>query len=561
MFQFQNEAYQFQNSSSPELQLPNLQISQFWIDPESTKFDLTWHLIERESEILVVIEYSTDLFKQDTIARMLGHFQMLLSEIVANPLVKLSQLSILTPTEQNQLLTEWNKTETNDLDRCIHHLFENQVQQTPDAVALNFTTDESFHSKKSITYQELNIKANQLAHYLQKQGIKPEVLVGICIKRSPELLIAILAVLKTGGAYVPLDLNYPSERLGFMLSDAQVAMVLTTESFNSQIAQHIPSTPILNLKKDWDMIAGEVDDNPKKSATLENLAYVIYTSGSTGQPKGTMLTHQGLINYLNWAIQEYDLEKGEGSLLHSSIGFDATITSLFCPLLVGKTVFLLPENQEIEGLSEALSSETKFSLVKITPAHLGILSKLLSKQSKVSPINSLMIGGDALIAESLSFWREYSPKTRLINEYGPTETVVGCCVYEVQTQASISGAVSIGRPIANTQLYILDRYLQPVPIGVPGELYIGGLGVARGYLNRPDLTAEKFIPNPFSCNKTQDRLYKTGDLARYLTDGNIEYLGRLDHQVKIRGFRIELGEIEAVLTQHREVQEAIVTVQ
>jgi amino acid adenylation domain-containing protein/non-ribosomal peptide synthase protein (TIGR01720 family) len=338
-------------------------------------------------------------------------------------------------------------------------------------------------------------------------------------------------------------------------------MVLTTESFNSQIAQHIPSTPILNLKKDWDMIAGEVDDNPKKSATLENLAYVIYTSGSTGKPKGTMLTHQGLINYLNWAIQEYDLEKGEGSPLHSSIGFDATITSLFCPLLVGKTVFLLPENKEIEGLSEALSSETKFSLVKITPAHLGILSKLLSKQSKVSPINSLIIGGDALIAESLSFWREYSPKTRLINEYGPTETVVGCCVYEVQTQASISGAVSIGRPIANTQLYILDRYLQPVPIGVPGELYIGGLGVARGYLNRPDLTAEKFIPNPFSCNKTQDSLYKTGDLARYLTDGNIEYLGRLDHQVKIRGFRIELGEIEAVLTQHREVQEAIVTVQ
>lgn len=561
MFQFQNEAYQLQNASSPELQLPNLKINQFWIDPESTKFDLTWHLIERESEIFVVVEYSTDLFKLETITRMLGHFQMLLSEIVANPQVKVSNLSILTLSEQNKLLTEWNKTETNDFDTCIHHLFENKVEQTPNAIALNFATDESFQSQKTITYQELNIKANKLANYLQKKGIKPEVLVGICIKRSPELLIAILAVLKTGGAYVPIDHNYPSERLGFMLLDAQVSLVLTTESLNSEIAKHIPSTAILNLKKDWDMIANEVDYNPKKSATLENLAYVIYTSGSTGQPKGTMLTHQGLINYLNWAIQEYDLEKGEGSPLHSSIGFDATITSLFCPLLVGKTVFILPENQEIEGLSEALSSETQFSLVKITPAHLGILSKLLSKQSKVSSINSLIIGGDALTAESLSFWREYSPKTRLINEYGPTETVVGCCVYEVQTQASLSGSVSIGRPIANTQLYILDRYLQPVPIGVPGELYIGGLGVARGYLNRPDLTAEKFVPNPFSFNKTQYRLYKTGDLARYLTDGNIEYLGRLDHQVKIRGFRIELGEIEAVLTQHPEVQEAIVTVQ
>ncbi|MEB3282828.1 MAG: amino acid adenylation domain-containing protein [Lyngbya sp.] len=561
MFQFQNEAYQFQNSSSPELQLPNLQISQFWIDPESTKFDLTWHLIERESEILVVIEYSTDLFKPDTIARMLGHFQMLLSEIIANPQVKLSYLSILTLTEQHQLLTEWNKTQANYINTCVHHLFENQVQQQPDAVAIRFDFEENFKNKTTLTYKELNIKANKLAHYLQKKGVKPEVLVAIGIPRSPELLIAILAVLKAGGAYVPLDLNYPSERLGFMLSDAQVSMVLTTEKLNLEIAKQIPSTPTLNIRENWNIIDCEIDSNPKNSGTIQNLAYVIYTSGSTGKPKGTLLTHQGFINYLNWAIQEYDFVNGEGSPLHSSIGFDATITSLFCPILVGKTVFILSENQEIEALSAALSSETQFSLVKVTPAHLGILSQLLSQQSKLSQINCLIIGGDALLADNLSFWRKNTPKTRLINEYGPTETVVGCCVYEVPTPASLSGAVSIGRPIANTQLYILDRYLQPVPIGVPGELYIGGLGVARGYLNRPDLTAEKFIPNPFNTNKTQDRLYKTGDLARYLTDGNIEYLGRLDHQVKIRGFRIELGEIEAVLTQHPEVQEARVTVQ
>ncbi|MGB3534212.1 MAG: amino acid adenylation domain-containing protein [Microcoleaceae cyanobacterium] len=562
MFQFQNEAYQFQNSLTPELQLPNLQISQDWIDPESTKFDLTWHLIERELEILVVVEYSTDLFKPETITRMLGHFQMLLSEIIANPQIKLSNLSILTPTEKHQLLTEWNQTQTNHLTTyCVHHLFEDQVKRTPNAVAITFNSNESFESKTRITYKQLNIRANKLAHYLQKKGVNSEVLVGICMPRSPELLVAIWAVLKAGGAYVPLDFNYPPERLGYMLNDAQVSVVLTTENLNPEIAKHIPSTPILNIRENWNIIDRETDSNPEVSMTPENLAYVIYTSGSTGMPKGTMLTHRGLVNYLNWAIQEYNLVKGEGSPLHSSIGFDATITSLFCPLLVGKTVFILSENQEIEALSTALSSENKFSLVKVTPAHLGILSQLLSQQSKVSQINSLIIGGDALLGESLSFWRESSPNTRLINEYGPTETVVGCCVYEVPTQASLSGAVSIGHPISNTQIYILDRYLQPVPIGIPGELYIGGNGVSRGYLNRPDLTAEKFIPNPFNSNENQDRIYKTGDLARYIPDGNIEYLGRLDNQVKIRGFRIELGEIEAVLTQHPEVKEAIVVTQ
>ncbi|MEL7038648.1 MAG: amino acid adenylation domain-containing protein [Cyanobacteria bacterium J06592_8] len=562
MFQFQNEAYQLQNSSNLALQIPHLQINQFWVDPESTKFDLTWHLIERESEILVVVEYSTDLFKLETITRVLGHFQMLLSEIITNPQVKLSNLSILTPGEQHQLLNEWNQTQTdNFVNCCVHHQFEHQVEREPDAVAITFNSDQSFKNQTIITYKELNSRANKLAHYIQKRGVYPENLVGICIPRSPELLVAILAVLKAGGAYLPLDSNSPPERLGYMLSDAQVSVVLTTEKLNTEITKDIPSTPILNITENWNTISREIDSNPKTSVTPENLAYVIYTSGSTGKPKGAMLTHQGLVNYLNWAIQEYDLAQGEGSPLHSSIGFDATITSLFCPLLVGKSVFILSENQEIEALSAALSSETQFSLVKVTPAHLGILGQLLSDKSKVSQINSLIIGGEALLSESLSFWRKHSPKTKIINEYGPTETVVGCCVYEVPTQANLSGSVSIGHPISNTQIYILDPYLQPVPIGVPGELYIGGLGVARGYLNRPDLTAEKFIPNPFNTSKTQNRLYKTGDLARYLSDGNIEYLGRLDYQVKIRGFRIELGEIETVLTQHPEIQEAIVVAQ
>ncbi|MDY7024682.1 MAG: condensation domain-containing protein, partial [Cyanobacteriota bacterium] len=331
MFQFQNEVYQLQNSSNLALQIPDLQINQFWVDPESTKFDLTWHLIERELEILVVVEYSTDLFKLETITRMLGHFQMLLSEIITNPQVKLSNLSILTPGEQHQLLTEWNPTQTDHfVNCCVHHQFEHQVEREPGAVAITFNSDQSFKNQTSITYKELNSRANKLAHYIQKRGVYPENLVGICIPRSPELLVAILAVLKAGGAYLPLDSNSPPERLGYMLCDAQVSVVLTTEKLNTEITKDIPSTSILNITENWNTISREIDSNPESSVTPENLAYVIYTSGSTGKPKGAMLTHQGLVNYLNWAIQEYDLAEGEGSPLHSSIGFDATrVTNLY----------------------------------------------------------------------------------------------------------------------------------------------------------------------------------------------------------------------------------------
>jgi amino acid adenylation domain-containing protein len=291
----------------------------------------------------------------------------------------------------------------------------------------------------------------------------------------------------------------------------------------------------------------------------DHLAYIIYTSGSTGQPKGAMITHHGLINYLTWAIDAYNAADGQGAPVHSPLGFDLTVTSLFTPLLAGRPVRLLPEGQGIEALTAALAARDDYSLVKITPAHLDILRHALRPDELPGQTRAFVIGGEALLNETIAFWRKHAPQTRLINEYGPTETVVGCCVYDVPPTAEITGAVPIGRPLANTQLYVLDAQFQPAPIGVAGELYIGGDGLARGYLDRPALTAEKFVPNPFSVTPGA-RLYKTGDLARYRPDGVLEFLGRIDHQIKLRGFRIEIGEIETVLQQHPDVQEAVAIV-
>ena len=376
------------------------------------------------------------------------------------------------------------------------------------------------------------------------------------------MIIGLLGILKAGGAYVPLDPTYPQERLAFMLSDAQVPVLLTQESVVSKLPDTQAQIIVLD---DWSKIGAESKQNPINEATPDNLAYVIYTSGSTGVPKGTMIPHRGVVNYLSWCTQEYKVAENSGAPINSSIAFDATITSIFSPLLVGRRVLLLPEVGEIEALSRSLQTREQergedFSLVKITPAHLEMLNSLVNWENR-SQTRALILGGEALLAKTLEYWRSYAPHTRLINEYGPTETVVGCCIYEVSPQTPHTGSVPIGRPIANTQIYLLDPYLQPVPIGVPGEMYIGGAGVARGYLNRPDLTTERFIPNPWQDNQSSSQwLYKTGDLARYQADGTIEYLGRIDNQVKIRGFRIELGEVEAVLAQHPEVKETVIVV-
>ncbi|WP_225931225.1 non-ribosomal peptide synthetase [Leptolyngbya sp. 7M] len=448
--------------------------------------------------------------------------------------------------------------------------FEFQVAQTPDRIAI-------VYQDRQLTYQELDSRANQLAHYLQAQGISTESRVGICMSRSPEMIIALLGVLKAGAAYVPLDPSYPTERLSWMIEDAQIDLLLTQTDISLTILSNIACRSCIldpHLDHNRQPIASYPAYPPKRTLSGLNLAYLIYTSGSTGKPKGTMLTHAGLSNYLDWCLQTYfsgnSLSNQFGAPVQSSISFDATITSLYPPLLVGQSIVLLPEQTELESLSQALALYP-FSILKLTPAHLKLLSQWQASsdlQSNPSDLRAnchatVVIGGEALTAGHLTDWRSLAPHSQFVNEYGPTETVVGCCVYTIPADldSSRTASIPIGRPIHNTELYILDSYLQPVPIGVPGELYIGGIGVGRGYFHRPDLTAARFIPNPFLASNASDtRLYKTGDRARYLADGTIEYLGRIDQQVKLRGFRIELEEIAAVLEQHPLVQAATVVV-
>jgi len=362
--------------------------------------------------------------------------------------------------------------------------------------------------------------------------------------------------LKAGGAYVPLDPNEPLERLSLILEETKTPVVLT----ESTLADRLPSTwgHVLCLDTDWDLVTDQ-PETITNNAHAENLAYIIYTSGSTGRPKGVMVTHRGLVNYLSWCTEAYRVVEGRGAPSHSPLSFDLTVTSLLAPLWAGRTVTILPDETAAAGLAESLRSESGYSVVKITPAHLALLANSIPDNA-ADWANAIVIGGELLTYEVLAPWRRKLPRTRFINEYGPTETVVGCCVYEVNDEtAHVAGGVPIGRPITNTTLYVLDAAFEPAPIGVAGELHIGGFGLARGYLERPDLTAQSFVPDPFS-DAPGARLYRTGDLARYLPDGNFDFLGRCDQQVKLRGYRIELGEIENVLARHHAVHEAVVVV-
>ncbi len=369
------------------------------------------------------------------------------------------------------------------------------------------------------------------------------------------MVVAILGTLKAGGVYVPLDPQHPPARARLMIEDAGAPVLLTQRRWLDEVTGL--DARVLCLDTEWESVAAFSESNPANETTPDNLAYLIYTSGSTGQPKGVMVAHRGVVNYLSWCTKAYMKGDGGGSAVHSPLAFDLTVTSLFAPLLVGETVELVSEERGVEGLGELLEQRRGFSLVKITPAHLWMLSQSLSGEKAEGLTDAFVIGGEQLEGDSLRFWQTNAPSTRLINEYGPTETVVGCCIHEVEGREPIAGAVPIGRPIANTRLYILDAYDRPTPVGVAGELLIGGAGVARGYLNRPSLTALKFVPHPFA-ESPGERLYRTGDLARYRADGTIEFLGRIDQQVKVRGFRVELGEVEAALAQHPSVREATV---
>jgi amino acid adenylation domain-containing protein len=532
----------------------NLQISNMRV-VVPTNYPLAIAVAPRK-ELSIRVSYDSRRFDGATISRMLGHFNTLLEAIVENPSWRPAELPMLTEAERQQVLYEWNATAADyPKELCIQQLFEQQAERDPKAVAV-------VYEDRSLSYGELNARSNRLAHHLRGLGVGPDTLVAICVERSPEMVVGLLGILKAGGAYVPLDPSYPAERLAFMIEDSAPAAILShgpaRAALEAALAGLASRPLILDLEADLPLCTGQpvADPDPAElGLTSSHLAYVIYTSGSTGSPKGVAVTHEGLHNYVAWGVRYYRLNLGSGAAVLTPFAFDATVTSLYLPLLVGKHILLLPEEQQVELLVKRNTDLGKFSLLKLTPAHLDALKHSAPFAYLKELTHSLVIGGESLTEVTVAPWRQHAPQIRLINEYGPTETVVGCVVYEVRPSDPDEGSVPIGRPISNTRIYLLDEGLQPVPVGVAGEIHIGGAGVARGYLNRPELTAERFIASPFVAG---DRLYKTGDLGRYLADGNIEFLGRNDFQVKIRGYRIELGEIEARLSSYPGVREAVV---
>ena len=511
------------------------------------QFDLTLHMVETQGELSASFDYSTDLFDKATMFRMARHFTTLLKGIVEDPDQRVEELPLLIEEERHQLLVEWNDTKRSyPKDKCIHELFEEEAEKSPEAVA-------AVYGERQLTYGELNRRANQLAHYLRKRGVGAESLVGICVERSLEMVVGLLGILKAGGTYVPLDPDYPKERLGFMMEDTGTPVLLTQERFLPAISHHTA----LCLDARWGDIARESEENLAAAVSAENLAYVIYTSGSTGKPKGVEVTHRGVVRLL-CGVDYVSLEAAQTFLQLAPISFDASTFEIWGALLHGARCVLfpgrIPTAAELGGVLHKWGISTLWLTASLFNAAIDEAPEALSG------LGQLLIGGEALSVAHVRRAQRLLPATQIINGYGPTESTTFACCYRIPGQIDESlSSIPIGRPIANTEVYLLDRYLRPVPAGIPGELYIGGDGLARGYLNSPELTAEKFIPHPCSAEPGA-RLYKTGDLARYLADGSIEFLGRLDQQVKIRGFRIELGEIESVLGQHPAIREAVVIV-
>ncbi|OYE00596.1 non-ribosomal peptide synthetase [Nostoc sp. 'Peltigera membranacea cyanobiont' 232] len=554
--------FSFHDSPMPDLSLPGLDISLHEpISNKSSKFDLDFLVIPRSEQrvqngsktgakgITLVLEYNSDLFDAATIQEMLEQYQTLLESIVINPKQRVSELPLLTQNQQ-QLLVEWNQTHREYAAKeCIHDLFAAQVELTPNAVAIQ-------QEGQKLTYRELSDRVNQLAHYLQSLGVKPETLIGICVECSLYMIVGLLAILKAGGAYVPLDPAYPKERIAEILEDTQLGILLTQAKFLEKLPDYARKT--ICLDADWPVIAQHSTANPISDVQLHNLAYIIYTSGSTGKPKGVMIEHQSLTNFALTATHEYGINAGDNILQFASICFDTSVEEILPCLSVGATLVLRTE-QILHSSDEfwRCCREWQLTVLDLPTAYWHqLVAELTPEDSRIPErLRMVIIGGEKAQLEKVKRWHSsiahFPHPPQLFNSYGPTEATVITTLHRLNS--SETDCVAIGRPISNAQVYVLDKYLQPVPIGVPGELHIGGTGLARGYWQRPELTAEKFIQNP-----KLDRLYKTGDLARFRADGNLEYLGRVDDQVKIRGFRIELGEIETVLRQHSQVFQAVV---
>ncbi len=539
----------YQKAFIQPIRIQGISFTPFRIDRKGTQTDLTFFLVEREEGMRLSCEYSTDLFDAPSINRLLAHYQTLLQSIVTKPQAAISELSLLPEAERSQILIEWNQTKAEyPGKKVLHELIEEQVTRTPEATAVTF---ENNH----LSYSELNSKANQLGHYLKKFGVTPNLPVYVCMERSFELVTALLAVLKAGGAYVPLDPEYPEQRLAFMLEDVKSPVVITEERFLNRFSTL--TSKIVCLELDSEKIHAEPANNLQTGVQEEDLAYVIYTSGSTGKPKGAMNTHAGISNRLLWMQDEYQLNGSDRVLQKTPYSFDVSVWEFFSPLMTGARLVLAKPggHRDPEYLATLIQNE-QITTTHFVPSMLRLFLDV-KDLARCASLQRVICSGEALSIDLVERFHA-NLGADLHNLYGPTEASVEVTHWACDRHGSKRPTVPIGRPIANTEIYILDANLNPVPVGIPGELHIGGVGLARGYLNRDDLTIEKFIKNPFSKERTE-RLYKTGDIARFLDDGNIEYLGRVDHQVKIRGMRVELGEIEAALKEVAAVRSAIVT--
>jgi amino acid adenylation domain-containing protein len=505
------------------------------------KVDLQLQLRDEAEGFAAHFTYSTDLFDRSTIVRMAGHFRKLLEGIIANPNEQIARLPLLTDAERHQLVVEWNSTGMEyPRDRCVHQLFEAQAARTPNATALVFGSD-------SLTYGELDRRANQLAHHLIKLGAKPDGLVGICLERSLEMVVALFGILKAGSAYVPLDPAYPRDRIAYMLENSEASLLLT----QARLTKNLPTSRahVVLLDSDWPEIAKQSQESPALRLDPENRAYVIYTSGSTGKPKGVEIPHRAVVNFLTTMAERPGMTASDRLLAVTTLCFDIAGLEIHLPLTQGASFEIV--SREVASNGDQLAAKLAGSGATVIQATPATWRLLLEAGWTGDPRLKILVGGEAVSQKLASQLIERSGS--VWNVYGPTETTIWSTISKLEPGLS---AVSIGRPIGNTEIFILDKVLQPVPIGVAGELHIGGEGLARGYLKRPELTAEKFIAHPLNPSP-KARLYKTGDLARYRPNGDIEFMGRIDDQVKIRGFRIELGEIETVLRQHCEIREAV----
>ena len=510
--------------------------------------DLSVLLHETVDVLTITWEYNSRLFEASTIARMARHFRMLLESACANPDERIGRLPLLSKWERRQLVVHWNHTFVSfPRDCCIHELFEEQAAWHPDRVAVLFQDEQ-------ITYRELNARANRLAHRLRALGVGPDTLVAIFLERSLETVIVLLATLKAGGAYVPLDPAYPPQRLAYMIADMAAPLLLTQQRRLSLLPPH--QARVLCLDREAESWAAESADNLDCRTTSENLAYVIYTSGSTGNPKGVCVPHRGVVRLVK-NMDYVDFGPDDTFLHVTSLSFDPSTFEIWMPLVNGARLTVYPPGPvSLGGLGKKIRQYGVTTLQLTTPMfHLMVDENLEAFRG----LRAIVTGGEAFSVDHVRRALDDLPATRISFCYGPTENTVITTAYRPTRSADLQShaSVPLGRPIVNTEVYVLDEHLQPVPVGVTGELYTGGAGLARGYLNRPELTAERFIPHPFRADSSA-RLYRTGDLARYLPDGTLEFRGRIDHQVKIRGYRIELGEVEQALRQHPLVREAVV---